>query len=281
VKIALAAALFSHGFGVAHAGLWNTWVNKLQAGCTEASQMRHCLVGNGTRKGRAMRSSNFIRWGGLAGMLGGILGMLIPPFLGVAWFATKGSIESLENPLVAVWAEPFVRIFSPLLTFASPDTVYMTYGRVALFIFLGFLAGLLALHARQAPHAGQFEKWGFRVALVGSVLTILGIIGAFWVGTFWVAALDFSYFAFLFPGQLLVTLGWTLFGIGTLNAKVAPRLGAWLLIVGGFPGFIVIAQLLGQHNSMGGLLVALAWIVLGYALWSARDMPAGQSSHAR
>jgi hypothetical protein len=209
-------------------------------------------------------------------MLGGILGMLIPPFLSVAWFATKGGAESLENPLVAVWAEPFAGIFSPLLTFASPDAVYRIYGASALFIFVGFLAGLLALHSLQTPRAGGLEKWGFRVALAGIVLTILGLIGAFWVG-----ALDFSFFAFLLPGQLLMTVGWTLFGIGTLTARVAPRLGAWLLIVGGFPGFVLITILLGQHNSMGGVVLALAWIVLGYALWSARDMPAGQPSRVR
>jgi hypothetical protein len=221
-------------------------------------------------------SADLIRWGGLAAMVGGVLGILIPPFLGVAWFATKGGAESLENPLVAVWAEPFAQVFSPLLTFASPDAVYRTYGALALFIFLGFLAGLLALHARQAPRAGGLEKWGFRVAVVGTVLQILGVIGAFWVG-----ALDFSFFAFLIPGQLLIMVGWTLFGIGTLKTRVAPRLGAWLLILGGFPGVLVITVLLGQHNSMGLLLVALAWIVLGYALWSARGAPAGQASRVR
>lgn len=221
-------------------------------------------------------SSNSIRWGGLAAMLSGILGILIPPFLGVAWFATKGGAESLENPLVAVWVEPFARIFSPLLTFASPNAVYRIYGALALFIFLGFLAGLLALHARQAPRAGGLEKWGFRVALAGTVLTALGVLGAFWVG-----ALDFSFFAFLVPGQLLMTVGWTLFGIGTLKARVAPQSGAWLLIVGGFPGFVVITMLLGQHNSMGGLLVALAWIVLGYTLWSEEDAPVNQPASVK
>jgi hypothetical protein len=129
--------------------------------------MRYYLVGKGTSKEVVLLSSNVIRWGGLAAMLGGILGLLISPFLSVAWFATEGGAESLENPLVTVWAEPFARIFSPLLTFASPDAVYMTYGKVFLFVCLGFLAGLLALHTRQAPRAGGLEKWGFRDALVG------------------------------------------------------------------------------------------------------------------
>jgi hypothetical protein len=108
------------------------------------------------------------------------------------------------------------------------------------------------------------------------VLTILGLIGAFWVG-----ALDFSYFAFLIPGTLVGWIGWMLFGIGTLRARVAPRLGAWLLILSEFSADFVITILLGQHNTMGGVVLALAWIVLGYALWSARDMPAGQPSRVR
>ena len=220
-----------------------------------------------------MPASDRIRWGGLAAMLGGILGLLIPPFLSVAWFATKDGAESLENPLVSVWAEPFARIFSPLLTFASPESVYRFYGATALFIFVGYLAGLLALHALQASRAGGLEKWGFGVALVGSVLLVVGLISAFWVG-----GLDFSYLAFLVPGQLVMLVGWTLFGIGTLRAKVAPKLGAWLLIVGGLPGYIVIAQVSGQHNSMGWLLVALGWIVLGYALWTRGDTAAEQRS---
>jgi hypothetical protein len=227
-----------------------------------------------------MRFSNLIRWGGLAAMLGGILGILIPPFLSVAWFATKGGAESLEQPLVAVWVEPFGRAFGPLLSFAPPYVVYLTYGKIFLFEILGFLVGLVALHAWQAPRAGGLEKWGFRLALVGSVLLIVGLIGAFWVGTIWVGAVGFSYFAFVVPAYSLMVVGWTLFGIGTLRAKVAPLLGAWLLIVGGL-GFYVITNLLGQHNSMGWGLVALAWIVLGYALWSARGMPAEQPSRVR
>jgi hypothetical protein len=234
----------------------------------------------GTREIRVMRSSNLIRWGGLAALLGGILGIVIPPFLSVAWFATKGGAESSEHPLVAVWVEPFSHAFGPLLGFAPPYVVYLTYGKIFLLKTLGFLVGLLALHAWQAPRAGGLEKWGFRVALVGTVLLMVGLIGAFWVGTIWVGAVGFSYFAFVVPAYLLMVVGWTLFGIGTLRAEVAPRLGAWLLIVGGL-GFYVITNLLGQHNSMGWMLVALAWTFLGYALWSARDVPAGQPSRVR
>lgn len=211
-----------------------------------------------------MKHVRLARWGALAAMVGGILGILYFPFHAAAYFATKDGAPSLEAPWVAAWAEPFARAFSPLLTFSSPDAVYSTYGKLSLFMVLGALAGTMALHARQAANEGRLEKWGFRLAFVGFAMGTLGSFGEYWVG-----ALDLSFLAFTLPAILLLNIGLPLFGIGTLRAKVAPRLGAWLLTVGGFPGIFSMTFLLG-HFSGGFLLLNLAWVVLGYALWSER-----------
>ena len=48
-----------------------------------------------------MSSSNSIRWGGLAALVGGTLGILLSPFYALAYFATKEGGESLEAPWVA------------------------------------------------------------------------------------------------------------------------------------------------------------------------------------
>jgi len=143
----------------------------------------------------------------------------------------------------------------------------------------GWMAGLLALHARQAASAGRLEKWGFRVAFTGTVLGTLGGIGAYWIGSVWWGAVGFSFLAFLIPALLLFGIGFPLFGIGTLRAKVAPRLGAWLLIVGGLPGMILLNIVLGQIT-LGLVLLNLAWVVLGYALFSEEIAPARQPAHA-
>jgi len=208
-------------------------------------------------------------------MLGGALGIVYFPFHAVAYFATENGAASLETPWVAAWAEPFGGTFAPFFAFAPPDDVYTTYGRLYLFVVLGFLAGTVALHARQAPRAGRLEKWGFRVAFAGAALLTIGGIGEYWVG-----ALDFSFLAFSVPGFLLTMLGSTLLGFGTLRARVMPRLGAWLLAVGGFPGIILMTVLFG-HLSGGVLLLDLAWVVLGYALFSERDAPAYQPARVR
>lgn len=130
-----------------------------------------------------MSSSNWIRWGGLAAMLGGIVGILYAPFYALAYFATEDGAESPEAPWVAAWAGVLRPILEPLLTFAPPEVVYLTYGKCFSFMALGWMAGLLALHARQAASAGRLERWGFRVAFAGSVLGTLGGIGTYWIGT--------------------------------------------------------------------------------------------------
>lgn len=222
-----------------------------------------------------MLSSNMFRWGGLVAMLGGILGILYAPFYALAYFATEDGASSLEAPLAEAWAGALRPILEPFLSFASPEAVYLAYGKAFTFVVLGWMAGLLTLHAQQARHAGRLETWGFRVAFVGTVLGFLGSIGAYWVGSLWWSAVDISFLTFLVPSLLLFGIGFPLFGIGTLRAKVAPRLGAWLLIVGGLPGMIVLNTLLGQL-SLGALVLNLAWIVLGYALHSEARSPAKQ-----
>lgn len=221
----------------------------------------------------------WIRRGGLAAMLGGIVGILYAPFYALAYFATADGAESLEAPWVAAWVDVVRPVLDPLLTFAPPETVYLTYGKCFSLMVLGWMAGLLALHTRQAANAGRLEKWGFRVAFVGTVLGALGGIGAYWIGPFWWAAVGISFGAFLVPALLLFGIGFPLFGIGALRAKAASRPGAWLLIVGGLPAMILLDIVLGQL-SLALLPTNLAWIILGYALFSEKVAPVRQPAPA-
>src|SRR5262245_2276922 len=136
-----------------------------------------------------MSTFNRIRWGGLAALLGGLLGIIYFPFHATAYFATADGASTLDSPWIAAWSEAFRNLAGPLLTFTPPDIVYATYGKVSLLVVLGFLAGLLALHQWQTARAGRLERWGFRVALVGNVLMVLGILGEYYV----VGTLDFAF----------------------------------------------------------------------------------------
>lgn len=214
-----------------------------------------------------MSTQKFDRYSGLAAMVGSVIGLLNIPLLALAYFATADGAEFATAPQVAAWVTVAKPLLHPLLAFGPPDAVYSVYGAVVLPVFLGLLAGLLALHRRQAAHAGRLERFGFWVLLVSLALFILGAFGAYYIGTFYGAALEFSFFAFLLPGLVTMLIGPSLFGFATLRAAVAPRLGAWLLILSGLPGVIITRQLVG-HNSGGFLLLYLAWLVLGYWLWS-------------
>jgi hypothetical protein len=197
---------------------------------------------------------------GLAAVAGGALGVLVSPLYSLAYFATEAGASFAESAVVQAWAEPARDLLNPLLTFASPDDVYLTYGKLFLVVWMGMLAGLIGLHARHAGRGGRLERWGFRASFLGLLLLVIGAFGAYWLGL-----VDASFAAFIVPGLLLLVLGSSIFGLGTWRAGVAPRAGALLLVLGG-PGVLVISEL----ATLGGglVLLYLAWVVLGRALWS-------------
>ncbi len=214
-----------------------------------------------------MTRPNLIRWGGLAAMLGSLIGFLLAPIITSAY-------SHLENGAgrTPPWEPALGALLGPLFAFASPDVVYATYGKLYLLVFLGFLLGLVALRTRRSAHAGRLEQWGYRLSLTGLALNLLGNIGDYWyrggVGESGVDTLGFLLGTVL--GLLLLVAGSALLGIGLLRAGTVPRLGAWLLVLAS-PG-IALLTLLGFGNAPSGpaLWFCFAWLVLGWSLWSSR-----------
>jgi len=190
-----------------------------------------------------------VPWAGLAAMLGGLLGIVYFPLHAAAFFATSTEPES---EWVIAWSDAFRGLAVPLFTFASPDDVHTTYARLAVFVLMGFTVGLVALHSRQSAVAGRVERWGFRITLVAMVAFVASVIADFWLGGF-----DWVFLVLEVPALLLLMVGSPLFGIGTLRAGLAPRLGAWLLATGAFPGMFLLIFATG-HLSGGLLMLDLA-----------------------
>jgi hypothetical protein len=211
---------------------------------------------------------NQVRRAGLAAMVGGVLGVLVSPFYSLAYFASSDGVADEATAAQRAWAEPARDLLEPLLTFASADVVRITYGKLWLFVWAGMLIGLVGLHARHAGRGGRLERWGYRASFAGLLLMVIGALG-FWL------EFAFGFAAVLvFPGLLLIALGSPIFGLGTWRAGVAPRTGALLLVVGG-PAVLVISE---AATLGGGLVLAyLAWVVLGYALWSERVTVEGRA----
>jgi hypothetical protein len=147
--------------------------------------------------------------------------------------------------------------------------------------FIVSLLGLIGLHARQANEAGRLGAVGFALVFVstatvgGSILSDEGFIlpaiarddaagtlldpsGPIFGGPFGLVFLSAS---------IAFALGAILLGIATIRAGVLPRWAGVLLLAGGplVPFAPPLPQVVGN---VGGLLLGLGYVWLGYAVWS-------------
>jgi hypothetical protein len=211
--------------------------------------------------------TNFTRWSGLTGMLGGFL------------FAVGIPLHPLRHGQAVN---------------ESPYTAIHVLIAVALMLVL---FGLVGVYIRQSERLGKAGLYGFVLAFVGNLWTYGLIIteGFMWpavglydpavVHGFGAKALDArgsSLISIFFVGLALFAVGYLLFGLATVRAGVLPRwgglliaIGALLYVVGGFslpvlgPESITVTII----ETMGALPFGLGFIGLGYALWTLSDMP--------
>jgi hypothetical protein len=132
--------------------------------------------------------------------------------------------------------------------------------------FLGFCMLLLALFAAyewESDRAGTFGVFAFCAAVIGTMF----LAGDLWFDTFagpWIitAAPDIaetptgSVVAGAFASYALFAIGWVLFGLASLRARVFPRLISIAIMVGGAVGFLALLPPFG-------IPLALALIALG------------------
>ena len=111
--------------------------------------------------------------------------------------------------------------------------------------FVGLAVGLIALHERLAPRIGRFGLAAFLVALAGTMtqggnMWFDGFAGP-WLAEVAPQAIDSEKTITLVVGALaayvLFALGWMLFGIALLRARVVPVLIPLAVIVAGALGF--------------------------------------------
>jgi hypothetical protein len=105
------------------------------------------------------------------------------------------------------------------------------------------LLGLVGLYARQSEATGVPGLISFLVAFVGSVLAQSFILG-----------------------DLLANLGWALFGVSCLRARVYPRVASTLLIIGAVGTGVASAFPRGEPDSVLMYAVIGADIILNAAI---------------
>ena len=195
-----------------------------------------------------MTPTGLMRWAGLAAVLSAVSSVL-------------GDLLSL-----------FVDVESSETATTTP------YALVFLLYLLGavlLLLGLVGLYSSQSEAAGVLGLVGFLAAFLGTAL----LVGALWFELFITpslaarapglaeAELGLAGFILVF---LLGVVGWLLFGVATLRARIYPRWAAVLLMVGGVVAFVPIP--------LAGIIfsVAIAW--LGLVLFTGASGAAEQSS---
>ena len=144
---------------------------------------------------------------------------------------------------------------------------------LALLLIVVGMAGLV-IRARNAGRFGALGKTGAVVAAIGVALPLIGSLvqGILYEGDYPLMPY------FVIPGVLALVVGFVLVGIAVLRARVLPRWAAALLVVGSL-------AMLGFNDQNAQALLAIpfgiAWIAVGYVLWSGGDEAARQPARVR
>lgn len=205
-----------------------------------------------------MTSSNLIRIGGLVAVVAGALLLLADLWSLLLEFVIGGPENFSEVAVTTSWT--------------VLSATYLIGG-------LLLLVALVGLYAYQSEAAGALGLVGFLVALVGTGL----LVGMMWTLAFVVPSAAIEAPAFLDAEQtagpldmgfmlsgIVVALGWALFGVATLRARVFPRIAAIVLIIG------ALLTVLPLPATTLVIDVAVAW--LGLALLSGQRRSASDTA---
>ena len=193
------------------------------------------------------------------------VGLVVGQLHALSRFATPDGREDLELPFLAAWAEPATELLDPLLTWASPEVVYVTYGKVWFPVFAAFTLCAYVVFRRRQPDG--VEKWAWRFALTGYVLACVGTFLDYWTqwtGNYNGDGIEGTFFSIAWvvtvPALLMMMLGSTALGITLLVKRFRPALPAVLLAA-----MIPLAFAILQVTSMGSvaLPVMFAFAILG------------------
>ena len=193
----------------------------------------------------SMKTNTLIRWGGFAALIASIISIAIE----IAFMVTIGKQAYSVAAQTAEW--------SLLYTLRLIATILL-------------MLGLVALFARQNQKMSIFGVVAFVIAAIGTML----VSGFAWALTFTFPAMADAVPEFLdslasAPSigvvltLFLVTMGWLLFGIASLRAKVLPTAATWVVIVGSF-----LALVLNMMKMPMSWLVFDAGVIwMGWWLW--------------
>jgi len=201
-----------------------------------------------------MVTPRWMPWAGLAAILGGLTALLLTPGFATAYFLAYAEYDPAPFWMAAV--EP--RLGS-LVTFATPESVYETYGRIYDLVYVLFLPAVFGLHAFHQGSGIRMERRGFSLLVTGLTAAFVGVAGDYWAHGIG--------FPIEVLGLLIMMVGATTYGIALLRTKVVPRWCAWLLVSCG-PGALAVTAAIGHIPSGPTFLFAAFILIVGFMLLS-------------
>lgn len=175
----------------------------------------------------------------------------LEPFTATAYFRTVDGRSSGEPGWIDAWSGALQDAAPGAFTWASRDTVYLTYGKPFALAFVGFLCALVALRRQDDSDQGRFP-WSWRAVLSGYLLLTAGVVGEYW--TPWSAA---AFFALTIPGLLVLFVTSPFLAARLLRRRVGSRTGAWMLALT-LPAFVGLTAL-GGHLGFPVIWLSVAW----------------------
>ncbi len=164
------------------------------------------------------------------------VGLIVGQLHALSRFATADGKEDLDLPLTAAWAEPAADLLAPVLDWAKPDLVYVTYGKIWFPVFVAFTLCAYVVYRRRQPRG--FERWMWRVTIASYAIACAGVFLDYW--TQWTgnhgdgdgieATLFNVAWLVTVPGFLLTMLCSTALGATLLVTRFRPTLPAVLLL---------------------------------------------------
>jgi len=196
------------------------------------------------------------------------VGLVVGQLHALARFRTADGQEDIDPdnyPLTAAWAEPADDLLSPLLGWANPDIVYITYGKIWFPVFVAFTLCAYVVYRRRRPQG--FEKWAWRLAIGAYAVACVGVFLDYWTqwtGNYNGDGIEAKLFTVAFmvtvPGLLGMLLFSTILGVTLLVKRFRPVLPALLLAL-----MIPLAVGIVEVTSLGSaaLPVMFAFGILG------------------
>ncbi len=185
-----------------------------------------------------MWTESRIRRCGTVAVGSGSLSVLTALLMNSAWHLTDWSKEGDVVVSQGFWEPALRTLAGPLLSFAAPEAMYNTYGRLVALLFVGLFVGTLGLRAhltREASGDGRLatvRRWAAATVVIGTGLLPAGSITEYWVGYLpgFEPMISNGFFLSVL-GTLVLAVGYPVLGAAGLRTQPPPRWLSWAFLL--------------------------------------------------